>query len=166
MASIVLLFMSFQPNGACRLFNGEFQEVWMKTGSLLLSSLPRGPVRSPGNGCNWTGNGGNPCVGSRKVASGHGGGGGGVAIAPPPPQPLTTAAIFQSNGACRLFNGEFQESILMKNGNLLLSSLPRGRVRPPGNGCNWTGNGGNHCVGSKKIASRHHGGVVAPPLPS
>ncbi|KAJ9543550.1 hypothetical protein OSB04_023257 [Centaurea solstitialis] len=89
MASMVLLFMSFEPNGACRLFNGEFQEAWMKTESLLLPSLPRGtPARSPGNGCNWTGNGGNPCVGSRKIASRHGG----VVAAPPPPQPLTTAS--------------------------------------------------------------------------
>ncbi|KAI3678837.1 hypothetical protein L6452_38141 [Arctium lappa] len=67
------------PIEACRLLDGEFEETWMKRGSLLLSSLQqRRPVRSPGNGCNWTGNGGNPCVDSKKVVGHH-------TDAPPPP---------------------------------------------------------------------------------
>ncbi|KAL4588091.1 hypothetical protein LXL04_000970 [Taraxacum kok-saghyz] len=78
--AILLLFTSFEPNRACRLLNGEFEETWMKTGNLLLSSLQKGAVRPPGNGCGNTGNGGNPCVGSRKVAGLHHIGG-----APPPP---------------------------------------------------------------------------------
>ncbi|KAJ9564950.1 hypothetical protein OSB04_000916 [Centaurea solstitialis] len=70
-----------RPIGACRLLDGEFEETWMKRGSLLLSSLQtRRPVRSPGNGCNWTGNGGNPCIGSKKVAQFY-------TVAPPPPLP-------------------------------------------------------------------------------
>ncbi|KAJ9565087.1 hypothetical protein OSB04_001053 [Centaurea solstitialis] len=69
------------PIGACRLLDGEFEETWMKRGSMLLSSLQtRRPVRSPGNGCNWTGNGGNPCIGSKKVAQFY-------TVAPPPPLP-------------------------------------------------------------------------------
>ncbi|GJY23485.1 hypothetical protein Tco_0397143, partial [Tanacetum coccineum] len=58
---------------ASRPFGGELEKVWMKTENLLLSSLPRGPVRPPGNGCTNTGNGGNPCIGSRKLASRVGG---------------------------------------------------------------------------------------------
>ncbi|KAL4588090.1 hypothetical protein LXL04_000969 [Taraxacum kok-saghyz] len=84
--AFLLLFMSFEPNRACRLLNGEFEETWMKTGNLLLSSLQKGAVRPPGNGCGNTGNGGNPCIGSRKVAGLHRGG-------TPPPPPLTTAPI-------------------------------------------------------------------------
>ncbi|KAD3338333.1 hypothetical protein E3N88_33854 [Mikania micrantha] len=70
---------------ACRLLDGELEETWMKRGNLLLSSLQHRPVRSPGNGCNNTGNGGNPCVGSRKVAGRHGYGG-----LPPPVTPTTS----------------------------------------------------------------------------
>lgn len=64
---LLLLCVSFKPNEAIRHFNGEIEEAWMKTAHLLLSSLPHGSGNPPGNGCNWTGNGGNPCVGSRKV---------------------------------------------------------------------------------------------------
>ncbi|GJS27935.1 putative zinc finger, CCHC-type containing protein [Tanacetum coccineum] len=49
-------------------FGGELEKVWMNTENLLLSSLPRGSVRPPGNGCTNTENGGNPCIGSRKLA--------------------------------------------------------------------------------------------------
>lgn len=77
-ASLALLCVNFKLNEASRHFNGEFEEAWMKTGNLLLSSLPHGDMKPPGNGCNWTGNGGNNCVGSRKVGPG--------AVAPPPPQ--------------------------------------------------------------------------------
>ncbi|GJS27926.1 hypothetical protein Tco_0488546 [Tanacetum coccineum] len=66
-ASLVLLFMSFECNVA-RPFGGELEKVWMNTENLLSSSLPRGSVRPPGNGCTNTGNGGNPCIGSRKLA--------------------------------------------------------------------------------------------------
>lgn len=82
LATFLLLFISCESNEASRLFNGEFEEAWMKAGNLLLSSLQRGPVRPPGNGCNGTGNGGNNCVGSRKFGGGHGG----VTTPPPPPQ--------------------------------------------------------------------------------
>ncbi|KAI3526637.1 hypothetical protein L1887_05896 [Cichorium endivia] len=82
--------MSFEPTTACRLLNGEFEETWMKTGNLLLSSLPRGPVRPPGNGCNNTSNGGNPCVNSKKVAGRRRGG------APPPPLTSTSTSTDQS----------------------------------------------------------------------
>ncbi|KAL7597730.1 hypothetical protein Lser_V15G27135 [Lactuca serriola] len=83
--AFIFLFMSFEPNRACRLLNGEFEETWMKTGNLLLSSLQKGPVRPPGNGCCNTGRCGNPCVGSKKVAGRlHSGG------APPPPPPSLT----------------------------------------------------------------------------
>ncbi|GKA70050.1 hypothetical protein Tco_0776114 [Tanacetum coccineum] len=51
-----------------RPFGGELEKVWMNTENLLSSSLPRGSVRPPGNGCTNTGNGGNPCIGSRKLA--------------------------------------------------------------------------------------------------
>ncbi|PWA65840.1 hypothetical protein CTI12_AA335320 [Artemisia annua] len=72
-ASLVLLFMSFECNVASRPFGGEFEKVWINTENLLLSSLPRGPVTPPGNGCTNTGNGGNPCIGSRKFAGRVGG---------------------------------------------------------------------------------------------
>ncbi|CAI9288479.1 unnamed protein product [Lactuca saligna] len=78
-AAFIFLFMSVEPNRACRLLNREFEETWMKTGNLLLSSLQKGTVRPPGNGCCNTGGCGNPCVGSRKVV-GHLHSGG-----PPPP---------------------------------------------------------------------------------
>ncbi|KAL4588089.1 hypothetical protein LXL04_000968 [Taraxacum kok-saghyz] len=72
-ATFILLFLSLELNEASRIYNGEVAEAWMKTESLLLSALPKGPVRPPGNGCNWTGNGGNPCIGSRKLVTRHGG---------------------------------------------------------------------------------------------
>ncbi|GKG10972.1 hypothetical protein Tco_0342372 [Tanacetum coccineum] len=55
----------------------------MKRSHLLLSSLQRKPpVRSPGNPCNSTGNGGDgSCIGSKKVA-----GRPNAATAPPPPE--------------------------------------------------------------------------------
>ncbi|PWA66801.1 hypothetical protein CTI12_AA263260 [Artemisia annua] len=72
MILFVLLFINFEPNGACRLLGDEFEEPWMKRGNLLLSSLQRGrPVRPPGNGCCNTGRCGNPCIGSKKVAGRH-----------------------------------------------------------------------------------------------
>ncbi|KAL7597728.1 hypothetical protein Lser_V15G27137 [Lactuca serriola] len=90
-AAFIFLFMSVEPNRACRLLNGEFEETWMKTGNLLLSSLQKGSVRPPGNGCCNTGGCGNPCVGSKKVAGLHGGG----ALPPPPPSTLTTTSTDQ-----------------------------------------------------------------------
>ncbi|PWA35738.1 hypothetical protein CTI12_AA607880 [Artemisia annua] len=80
MILFVLLFINIVPNGACRLLGDEFEEPWMKRGNLLLSSLQRGPVPPPGNGCCNTGGCGNPCIGSKKVARGRGSG-----TAPPPP---------------------------------------------------------------------------------
>lgn len=53
--------MSFESNGARRLFDEEFEETWIQRGNLLLSSLQRGPVRGPGNGCCNAGCD-NPCV--------------------------------------------------------------------------------------------------------
>ncbi|KAI3806050.1 hypothetical protein L1987_21941 [Smallanthus sonchifolius] len=81
-AAIAISLLTARPTGACRLLDEDFEETWMKSGYLLLSSLQqRRPVRSPpGNGCNWTGNGGNRCVGSKKAASRHS-----PAAAPPPP---------------------------------------------------------------------------------
>ncbi|GJR72958.1 hypothetical protein Tco_0085323 [Tanacetum coccineum] len=67
---IIFLFLAIK---ASRPFGGEFEKVWMKTETLLLSSLPQGPVRPPGNGCTNTGNGGNPCIGSRKLVGRVGG---------------------------------------------------------------------------------------------
>ncbi|KAK1428393.1 hypothetical protein QVD17_17226 [Tagetes erecta] len=67
----VLLFLHFQPNRACRLLDGEYEQIWMKRGNLLLPSLQHRSVPTPGNGCGNTGNGGNPCIGSRKVAGRH-----------------------------------------------------------------------------------------------
>ncbi|CAI9288481.1 unnamed protein product [Lactuca saligna] len=87
-AVFILLSMSFEHNRACRLLNGEFEETWLKTGNLMLSSLQKGLVRPPGNGCCNTGGCGNPCVGSRKVVGRlHSGG------APPPPSltPIPTS---------------------------------------------------------------------------
>ncbi|KAI3526639.1 hypothetical protein L2E82_00249 [Cichorium intybus] len=73
---------------------------------------------------------------------------------------------FEPTTACRLLNGEFEET-WMKTGNLLLPSLQRGPVRPPGNGCSNTGNGGNRCrIGSKKVVGRPGGGAPPPPLTS
>ncbi|KAI3829739.1 hypothetical protein L1987_03867 [Smallanthus sonchifolius] len=72
-------------NGACRLLDGEFEETWMKKGNLLLSSLQHPSERPPGSGCGNTGNGGNPCVGSRKVVGRHGDG-----ALPPPLTPSTS----------------------------------------------------------------------------
>ncbi|KAI3506843.1 hypothetical protein L1887_21416 [Cichorium endivia] len=80
---LILFLLSFRPIGACRLLNGEFEETWMKRGNILLSSLQQRSVRSPGNGCNWTGNGGNRCVGSRKAARRHND----ATTSPPPPPP-------------------------------------------------------------------------------
>ena len=81
MTTLIFSLLSFRPTGACRLLDGEFEEIWMKSGNLLLSSLQtQRPVRSPGNHCNWIGNCGSPCVGSKKVA-------GYYTIAPPPPPP-------------------------------------------------------------------------------
>ncbi|KAI3526641.1 hypothetical protein L1887_05900 [Cichorium endivia] len=85
----ILLFMSFEENRACRLLNGEFEKTQMKNANILLSSLQRGPVRPPGNGCGNTGNGGNPCVGSKKVASRHTHG---IGASPPPPPVTATPA--------------------------------------------------------------------------
>ena len=70
MATFFLLLLSFTPTRASRILEGDFKETWTKRSNILLSLLQsrRPPVRSPGNGCNSTGNGGNPCIGSRKVA--------------------------------------------------------------------------------------------------
>lgn len=87
--SLILIFTSFKPSEACRLLDGGFEEPWMKRGNLLLSSLPRGEVRPPGNGCSNTGNGGNPCIGSKNIVGGHGGG-----VGAPPPPPLIHAQTF------------------------------------------------------------------------
>nr|GEU33328.1 hypothetical protein [Tanacetum cinerariifolium] len=65
--------MASENVGFARPFGGELEKVWMNTENLLLSSLPRGSVRPPGNGCTNTGNGGNPCIGSRKLAGRIGG---------------------------------------------------------------------------------------------
>ncbi|CAI9288476.1 unnamed protein product [Lactuca saligna] len=73
-AWLVLFCMAFEPNEACRLLDGGFEETWMKTGNLFLSSLQKGSVPTPGNGCSSTGNGGGSCIGSKKVAGGHGDG--------------------------------------------------------------------------------------------
>ncbi|KAL8215008.1 hypothetical protein R6Q57_004457 [Mikania cordata] len=65
----VMLLLNFQQNEASRLLDGEFEKTWTKRGNILLSSLQQHrPVPPPGNGCSNTGNGGNPCVGSKKVA--------------------------------------------------------------------------------------------------
>ncbi|PWA65845.1 hypothetical protein CTI12_AA335370 [Artemisia annua] len=72
-ASLVLLFMTFECNVASRPFGGELEKLWINTQNLLLSSLPQGPARPPGNGCTNTGNSGNPCIGSRKLAGRVGG---------------------------------------------------------------------------------------------
>ncbi|KAI3829740.1 hypothetical protein L1987_03868 [Smallanthus sonchifolius] len=68
-----------------RLLDGEFEETWMKKGNLLLSSLQHPSERPPGSGCGNTGNGGNPCVGSRKVVWRYGDG-----ALPPPLTPSTS----------------------------------------------------------------------------
>ncbi|KAI3749484.1 hypothetical protein L2E82_20097 [Cichorium intybus] len=44
-------------------------------------------------------------------------------------------------------------------------SIRQRPVRSPGNGCNWTGNGGNRCVGFKKAARRHNDAATSPPPP-
>lgn len=80
--TIILIFTSFEPNEACRLLDGGFEEAWMKTGNLLLTSL-RSTVPPPGNGCSNTGNGGNPCIGSKKVVGRYVGGTSDVASPPP-----------------------------------------------------------------------------------
>ncbi|KAL8215009.1 hypothetical protein R6Q57_004458 [Mikania cordata] len=68
-ALFVVMFLNFEPNQAARLLDRN----------MLLSSLHQHrSVPSPGNGCSNTGNGGNRCVGSRKVAGRHEG------SAPPP----------------------------------------------------------------------------------
>ncbi|GJX85458.1 hypothetical protein Tco_0336232 [Tanacetum coccineum] len=83
MATFVLLLLSFTPTRASRILEGDFHQTWMKRSNLLLSSLQSGrpPVRPPGNGCNNTGNGGNPCIGSRKIARRPN-----SVTAPPPPE--------------------------------------------------------------------------------
>ncbi|MFS7899755.1 hypothetical protein Hanom_Chr00s076421g01791471 [Helianthus anomalus] len=86
-ASFTLIFMSFEPNEGRRLLDRGIEESWMKTENLLLSSLPRGPVRPPGNGCCNTGGCGNPCVGSKKFAGIHDG-----RATPPPSLPLANEA--------------------------------------------------------------------------
>nr|GEU33329.1 hypothetical protein [Tanacetum cinerariifolium] len=86
MILFVLFFINIVPNGACRLLGDEFEEPWMKRGNLLLSSLRRGPVRPPGNGCCNTGGCGNPCIGSKKVVGRHVSG----ASSPPPLTPNST----------------------------------------------------------------------------
>ncbi|KAI3760153.1 hypothetical protein L1987_50544 [Smallanthus sonchifolius] len=86
-AAIAILLLGVRPSGACRLLDEDFEETWMKSGYLLLSSLQqRRPVKGPpGNGCNWTGNGGNPCVGSKKAAGRYSPN----AASPPPPHELS-----------------------------------------------------------------------------
>ncbi|GJS27932.1 hypothetical protein Tco_0488552 [Tanacetum coccineum] len=86
MILFVLFFINTVPNGACRLLGDEFEEPWMKRGNVLLSSLQRGPVRPPGNGCCNTGGCGNPCIGSKKVVGRHVSG----ASSPPPLTPNST----------------------------------------------------------------------------
>ncbi|GKC19556.1 hypothetical protein Tco_1021706 [Tanacetum coccineum] len=56
----------------------------------------------------------------------------------------------------------------MQRSNPLLSSLQSRSppVRPPGNGCNLTGNDGNPCIMSRKIVGRPIGATAPPPLES
>ncbi|KAL8259049.1 hypothetical protein R6Q59_027002 [Mikania micrantha] len=50
-------------------------------------------------------------------------------------------------------------------GNLeLRPNMQHRSVPSPGNGCSNTGNGGNRCVGSRKVAGRHEGSAPPPTL--
>ena len=71
---------------------------------------------------------------------------------------------FQPTRAIRILDEDFEET-WMKRSHLLLSSLQRKPpVRPPGNPCNSTGNGGSgHCIGSNKVAGRPNAATVPPP---
>ncbi|KAL8259048.1 hypothetical protein R6Q59_027001 [Mikania micrantha] len=65
----VIIFLNFHQNKASRLLDEEFEKTWMKRGNMLLSSLQQHrSVPSPGNGCSNSGNGGNTCASSKKVA--------------------------------------------------------------------------------------------------
>ncbi|KAL8259045.1 hypothetical protein R6Q59_026998 [Mikania micrantha] len=58
-ASFILILASNFGSNESQHLDERPEESWLKTGKLLLSSLPKGPVPPPGNGCCNTGDCGN-----------------------------------------------------------------------------------------------------------
>ncbi|KAF6175041.1 hypothetical protein GIB67_039589 [Kingdonia uniflora] len=66
---VFLLFLSIKPFKACRTLEGE-EEEWMKRRSLVLQSLPKGPVPSGSSGCtglSGRNSDGTPCPPKRRL---------------------------------------------------------------------------------------------------
>ncbi|KAL3717352.1 hypothetical protein ACJRO7_008864 [Eucalyptus globulus] len=66
--------------------------------------------------------------------------------------------MVQQNEACRLLG----EEAWARQGLLPLQALQKGTVRPPGNGCSYTGGGGAPCTGTRKFAAGRTVGVAPP----
>ncbi|KAL8226299.1 hypothetical protein R6Q59_000155 [Mikania micrantha] len=58
-ASFILILASNFGSNESQHLDERSEESWLNTGKLLLSSLPKGPVPPPGNGCCNTGDCGN-----------------------------------------------------------------------------------------------------------
>ncbi|KAI6674875.1 hypothetical protein NL676_002781 [Syzygium grande] len=58
---------------------------------------------------------------------------------------LMGSMMVQQNEACRLLS----EEAWARQGLLLLQALQKGPVRPPGNGCSYTGGGGAPCTATR-----------------
>ncbi|KAF8006402.1 hypothetical protein BT93_K0645 [Corymbia citriodora subsp. variegata] len=71
---------------------------------------------------------------------------------------LMGSMMVQQNEACRLL-GEEARAL---QGLLPLQALQKGPVRPPGNGCSYTGGGGAPCTTARKFAASHAMGVAPP----
>ncbi|KAL3716931.1 hypothetical protein ACJRO7_008498 [Eucalyptus globulus] len=66
--------------------------------------------------------------------------------------------MVQQNEAFRLLGEEARA----RQGNLLPQGLKKGPVRPPGEGCSYTGAGGAPCPATRKFAAGHAVGVAPP----
>ncbi|KAI6674872.1 hypothetical protein NL676_002778 [Syzygium grande] len=62
---------------------------------------------------------------------------------------LMGSMMVQQNEACRLLG----EEAWAWQGHLLLQALQKGSVRPPGNGCSYTGGGGAPCTATQNFAA-------------
>ncbi|KAL3717351.1 hypothetical protein ACJRO7_008863 [Eucalyptus globulus] len=71
---------------------------------------------------------------------------------------LMGSMMVQQNEACRLLG----EESWARQGSLLLQGLQKGPVRPPGNGCSYTGGGGAPCTTTRNFAAGHAVGVAPP----
>ncbi|KAI6674865.1 hypothetical protein NL676_002771 [Syzygium grande] len=71
---------------------------------------------------------------------------------------LMGSLMVQQNEACRVLG----EEAWARQGLLLLQALQKGPVRPPGNGCSYTGGGGAPCTATQNFAAGRAVGVAPP----